>query len=115
MSDQKIKSQGQEFASILLDLDKGRVHDDCGDLLRQVIAAVEKMGGGKGSITLKVTAEPQDANTFIDTGVMLITAKVTADIPRPARAPSIFYTDGMDKGQLTRQDPRANDPFRDND
>lgn len=102
-----------EFAATLMDIDKGRVHDDAGDLLAQVVAAVAK-NGGKGKLTLVIEVEPQDPETFADTGVLLLSGKVDAAIPRPRRAPAIFFLAGTG-GKITRQDPARDDPFRDQD
>lgn len=97
-----------EFASHLLTLDKGRVHDDATDRLAELIAAVAKTGGKKGKIQIIITAEAADPETFADTGVIVLDGEVKIDKPMLKRAPTIFYLDGPEsRGQITRQDPTA--------
>ncbi len=96
-----------EFAATLLDLDKGRVHDDMTDRLAELVEAVCHTAK-KGSVTLKISVEPLDASTFEDDGTLVFSGDVKLDVPRLTRAPSIFYATGVD-GQVTRDAPR-NDP-----
>jgi hypothetical protein len=101
-----------EFASVLVDLARGKVHADATTALADVIEGVARTAG-KGKLTLVVTVEPQDSKTFEDTGVMVLSATVKADVPKPAHAPSVFYGNGL-RG-ITRDDPNRDDPFRDRD
>lgn len=100
-----------EFAATLIEIDRGKVHDDAGDRLAELVAAVNHCGG-KGKVTLTIEIEPVDPETFAETGVLAISGKVESVIPRPKRAAAIFYTDG--KNRLTRDDPQRIDP-RDRD
>lgn len=100
-----------EFAAVLVDIDKGRVHDDAGARLAEVVAAVNHCGG-KGKLTVTIEVEPLDPETFGETGILMLKGAVTSVVPRPQRSPAIFYTDGKDR--LTRDDPKARDP-RDRD
>lgn len=100
-----------EFSAVLLDLDKGKVHDDGTARLADLIEAVCRTGG-KGKVTLTIEVEPQDPETFEGDGVLLISGKVEATIPRPKRAASVFWADGT--RAVTRNDPSRNDP-RDRD
>lgn len=102
-----------EFAANLIELDKGRVHDDATDRLAELIMAVEHTAKG-GTLTLQIAVEPMDPKTFEDTGALLLTGKVTTKLPQLERAPSVFYTTGVD-GQVTRTDPNRNDPRGDRD
>jgi hypothetical protein len=95
-----------EFASHLLTLDKGRVHDDATDRLAELIAAVHKTGGKKGTLTITLTVEAADPETFADTGVITIDGEVKVNKPLPKRAPTVFYIEDS-RGQITRQDPHA--------
>lgn len=101
-----------EFAATLIDLDRGKIHDDLTDRLAELIRAVEHTAK-PGTLTLTIKVEPQDPKTFEDTGVVLVSGDVKVSPPRVTRAPSIFYTTGVD-GQITRQDPQRGDP-RDRD
>lgn len=109
MADTTTKSASRtEFAATLIDLDKGRVHDDMTDRVAEVVDAVCRTAK-KGTVTLTITIEPQDPKSFDDTGVLLVSGDVKAAPPRVTRAPSIFYATGVD-GQISRQDPTVSDP-----
>jgi hypothetical protein len=111
-TDGKGSADRTEFATHLLTLDKGRVHDDATDRLAELIAAVARTGGKKGKITLTITAEAADPETFADTGVITLDGEVKVDKPQLKRAPTIFYIDGPEqRGQITRQDPNADDRY----
>jgi hypothetical protein len=94
-----------EFATTILELDKGRVHDDGTDYLAQVVDAV-CLTGKPGKVTLTITVEPQDRETFEDTGVLIVSGEVKPTIPRPTRGATIFYATGVGGG-MTRQDPNV--------
>jgi hypothetical protein len=100
--------QVAEFAATLLDLDRGHIHDDAGDRLREVVTGVERFGG-KGKVTLTIEVTQHDPETFEDTGLLMFEGRVDAVIPRPKRAASLMYATGVD-GQVTRQDPKRDDP-----
>lgn len=109
----KVKPEETEFSAVLIDLDRGRVHDRATTMLADVIEGMAKAGGGKGKLVLTLTVEPQDPKTYADTGVILLSATVKADVPQQATAPSVFYADGM--RSISRDDPHRDDPFRDRD
>lgn len=100
-----------EFSAVLLDLDKGRVHDDAGTRLAELVSAVVQTGG-KGKVVLTIEVEPLDPETFAETDILAVTGKVDATIPRAKRATGIFYADGTG-GRLTRSDPHRADPLGD--
>lgn len=106
----KATADATEFGSVLIDLDRGKVHDDATQRLADLIEAVARTGD-KGKLTLVVEVEPQDPKTFADTGVLLISGTVTVKLPVPTRAPSIFYANGL--RSITRDDPHRDDPFGD--
>jgi hypothetical protein len=95
-----------EYMAVLLELDRGRVHDDATERLAAVCAGVVKFGG-KGKLTLTLEIEQQDAAA--DPEILVITPKVDATVPVPRRAAAIFYAEGRN-GKITRQDPRRDDP-----
>lgn len=74
------------------------IHDAAKDL-NELVRAV-KATGKAGSLTIKLTVEPDKA----DDTVCTIQPDVTLKLPKKARAKGIFYID--DKGDLTREDPR---------
>lgn len=88
----------QEFATILLQCEKGLVHDKASELLRDAVAAVKELGkDAEVNIALKITPVKNNPR------VVQIVGKPTAKIPEPARPPSIFFAD--DNGGLHRNDP----------
>lgn len=88
----------QEFATILLQCEKGLVHDKASELMRDAVSAVKELGK-TAKVNIELTITPVKNNTR----VVQIEAKPTAKIPQPPRAPSIFYAD--DTGGLHRNDP----------
>ncbi len=101
-----------EFSAVLVDLARGRIHDDATNALADVIEGVSRYGG-KGKLTLTITVEPQDPKTFEDTGVLILSGSVKADAPKATHAPSVFYGTGL--RSISRDDPHRDDPFRDRD
>ena len=98
-----------EFTTALLGIDRGRVHDDATARLAELIEAVARTAG-KGTVTVKVHVEPQDPETFDETNAIILTGEVAVVVPRPRRAPSLFWIKG--KNALTRDDPDRDDPRR---
>ena len=88
----------QEFAAILLQCEKGLVHDKASELLREAVAAVKEQGK-PAEINVRMKITPVKNNT----GVVQIEANPTAKIPQPARKPAMFFAD--DEGGLHRNDP----------
>lgn len=97
----------KEFSAALLDIDKGRVHDDATARLAELVEAVARTAG-KGVVSLKITVEPFDPETFDETGQLMLSGDVSVAVPRPKRAASIFWIKG--KNGLTRDDPDRDDP-----
>lgn len=90
--------ENQEFATILLQCEKGIVHDKASELMRTAVAAVKDLGKeAEVHIAMKITPVKNNPR------VVQIVAKPTAKIPEPARPPSIFFAD--DNGGLHRNDP----------
>lgn len=88
----------QEFATILLQCEKGRVHDKASEIMREAVAAVKELGK-PAKVSIEFTITPVKNNSR----VVQIEAKPSAKIPEPPRAPSIFFAD--DEGGLHRNDP----------
>jgi hypothetical protein len=103
----KAEPDHAEFAATLIQIDKGRVHDDAGVRLAEVVEAVNHCGG-KGKITITIEVEPLNPETFAEDGVLTVKGKVEAVVPRPQRSAAIFYTKG--KRRLVRDDPNRDDP-----
>lgn len=75
------------------------IHDAAKDL-NELVRAV-KATGKSGTLTIKLTVEPDKA----DDTVCTIQPDVTLKLPKKARAKAIFYIDDK-TGDLTREDPR---------
>lgn len=97
-----------EFATHFLQIDKGRVHDDATDRLAELVEAVERTAKA-GELTIKITVEPRDSETFADNGELLVEGEVKiSKLPQLKRAAAIFYL-APGKGQITRQNPDRDD------
>lgn len=107
ISAKKTAEKPTEFATQLLEIDKGRVHDDGTARLAELIDAVCHTAGS-GTLTLTIKVEPLDPESFDETGQLMVTGNVDVKIPRPKRSPSIFFANG--KGRMTRTDPTRLDP-----
>lgn len=81
-------TEQRPFASVLLDLNKGRTHAQLGDELRAVLAAVRETGK-PGSLTLKLDVKPLSGN---DDGVT-VTARIGSKQPAFEAPASIFFLD----------------------
>jgi hypothetical protein len=75
------------------------INDAAKDLNECVRAVLET--GKPGSITIKLTVEPDKT----DNTVVTIQPDVTLKLPKKARAKGIFYVDSR-TGDLSREDPR---------
>ncbi|SLJ40881.1 Uncharacterised protein [Mycobacteroides abscessus subsp. abscessus] len=85
------------FADFLRELQKGRVHDELSDALKDVVAAVRATGKA-GSLTLKLSVSEQ-ANT----SMLVIKDDVTVKAPQADRQVSLWFVDRQ--GNVTRTDP----------
>jgi hypothetical protein len=87
---------------------RGKVHDDATARLAELVAAVEHTAKG-GELTIKITVEPRDPETFPDNHELFLEGEVKiSKMPQLKRAPSIFYI-APGKGQITRVDPNRDD------
>lgn len=97
-SDEQDQDTGRPFADWFRELSKGRVHDDATDQLAALVTAIHDTGK-KGEITIRIVVKPQPK---MDGRAVLAEGKVTAKIPQPDTATSLFFLDGP---RLVRNDP----------
>lgn len=99
----------REFASVLLEIGKGRLHTRLSEQLAEICAAVTETGK-KGQLVIKIEVKPlpkADKNTLVVTGSSAAKTPESDD----ASPTSVFFAD--DAGNLTRNDPRQMTlPFR---
>lgn len=88
----------QEFAAILLQVNKGLAHDKASEELRAAVAAVKELGK-PAEMTVKLKITPVKNNS----SVVQIEAATAVKIPKPPVKPAIFFAD--DEGGLHRNDP----------
>ena len=93
------RNQTKPFASLLQEMNRGRLHADLSDEVADVIGAVVEHGK-KGTVTLKLDIRPR-GDDAVEIGV-----SYTARPPQPPASPSIFFADTT--GQVSRQ--RLNQP-----
>ena len=87
---------------IIREMERGSFAIDASAELSKVVAAVQEHGGkGKVSLHLEVS------RTSHDDGVLTVTGKLDASVPKPKRRGSIFFAD--DDHNLLRKDPRQYD------
>ncbi len=91
--------QVREFAAILLELDKGRLHEDLSEGLWDLTQAVETLKK-KGSLTLSLTVEPSGK---ADGAPLQISGEVKVSAPRPSVKPTVMFV-GED-GNVTTRNP----------
>lgn len=91
------KPSGDTLSNFLRELQKGRVHDELSDGLKEVVAAVRATGKA-GSLTLKLSVSEQ-ANT----SMLVIKDDVTVKAPQADRQVSLWFVDR--EGNVTRTDP----------
>lgn len=78
-----------EFATHLLNLDEGAVHDDATARLAELIEAIELTAKG-GKLVLVIEIEPLDPETFTETGSLVVSGQVEVKKPRLTRAATVF-------------------------
>lgn len=95
----------QEFASVLVQADKGRIHGEASTRLAEVVRAVRETGkAGRIQVTLDIKPDKGSGGERV-----VIAATVTAKTPAFDPRTSIFFTD--DDGGLHRTDPQQHDLF----
>lgn len=86
------------FSQWLVQHRKGEAHTELTQALRDVVIACGEVGKS-GSVKLTVSVKPLQ-----DEGMIEITAKVDASIPKPDPGSSLWFTDEL--GNVSRSDPR---------
>jgi len=79
------QGQTRPFADVLLELAKGRVHNEASIALQDLVEAVQSTGK-KGSVTLTVVVAPSKAE-----GQVEVTAEVKPKPPRSTPPTSLFF------------------------
>lgn len=85
---------------VLSQIRGGAAINDAAKELNELVRAVKETGKA-GSLTIKLTVEPDKT----DNTVVTIQPDTTLKLPKKARAKGIFYVDEK-TGDLTREDPR---------
>lgn len=96
----------QDFLTTLLAIDKGQVVDRATEELARLAEEVGRWAD-KGKLTLEITIEPVDKETFPGTGDIILTGQVKISAPHPKHG-SVFRMTGV-AGALEPLNP--NDSF----
>jgi len=96
-------SQTRPFADVLLELNKGRVHNEASISLQDLVEAVARTGK-KGTLQLSLAISPSKAE-----GQVEVVADVKVALPRLARPTSIFFYTA--DHNLTRDNPDQEEMF----
>lgn len=88
------------FIDTLGELNRGDLVPELDDAITRLVAAVHTLGK-KGTLTLKLTAEPASK---VGGDTVFVSASLTESLPKPARSATLFYAD--ERGALAREDPR---------
>lgn len=95
------------FGTLLGEVEDGRLHAELTDKLRDLVASLSEIPGGKGSGSLSVTLTLK-----MDQGIVEIVPEVKLKTPKAARGRSLFWA--TPENNLTRNNPNQPDlPFRD--
>lgn len=86
------------FAAYLTETNKGRTHTELSEGLHELTAEVLRTGK-KGSLTLTVSVEADDA----ESGRLVVSELVAVKPPKPTARKSVFWSD--QDGNLARTDP----------
>lgn len=97
----------RDFLTTLLAIDKGRVVDRATEQMAELADEVGRWAD-KGKLTVEITIEPLDKETFQNTGDVIMTGQVKITPPRPKNA-SAFRMTGVG-GAMEPLNP--NDTFR---
>lgn len=90
----------RDFGSFLLELARGKTHDELSQALHDVVGKVMETGK-KGSVTLTLSIGLLDKDPA---NGMQITDEIKVKLPEHDRPSSMFYPDRT--GNLSRRDPR---------
>lgn len=98
------EAEPREFASLILEINKGRSHKELTAAVAELVAAVQETNR-PGSITYRLTVKPLKG----DDGAITIEDELTKKPPKGERGSSIFFI--AEGNSLTRRDPRQTDLF----
>jgi hypothetical protein len=96
----------QSLTDIMGNIRGGFALHKAGEKLNELVLAVKETGK-KGSITLTIEVAP-DKN---DENVVSVAPSVKTKIPEKGFTPGVFFA--TDTGELTREDPRQQEMFKD--
>ncbi len=91
--------QIQDFAALLMSLDKGKPHQDMSEAFWDLVQKVDELHK-KGTVTLTLSVEPTSKG---DGGPLAVAAEVKLSLPKPPSSATIMWPDH--DGNLARNDP----------
>lgn len=94
------KEQGDEFATVLLNMAGGASHLELSDELAALVKAVQETGRA-GYLNYRISVKPAGKNLAQST--VILSDKITAKKPEFEREASMFFAD--DTGKLHRNNP----------
>lgn len=94
------KPVANQFTTILGQIRRGELLDECSEKISQAVAAL-RLTGKRASITLKLDLVPLTRGC-VDS--INIDARVSAKLPEPEKKAAVFFTD--ENNGLHRNDPR---------
>jgi hypothetical protein len=89
----------RDFASVLLDLDKGRLHAELSEALWDVLQAVQAVKKA-GAVTLTLRVGP---TSDADDAPLVFTGQVKTSLPKAKAQPTMMYVDRQ--GNPSRSNP----------
>jgi hypothetical protein len=98
------QSEAREFASFLLDINKGQSHIELSEKLRDLITKVQETGKA-GSLTYKVEVKPEAGTE----NLVIVTDQIAVKLPAGERRKSLFFVDG--DNNLVRDNPHQHSLF----
>lgn len=100
MTSPPTKGEPRDFSSFLLELARGKTHEELSQALQDVTAKVIETGK-KGSLTLNLTIELLDKDPA---NGLRLTDEIKTKLPEHDRPGSMFFR--TTDGNLSRRDPR---------
>lgn len=88
------------FADVVRDLAGGKIYEDLGTQLGEIVSAVLETGKA-GALSLSLSIKPNSE------GSVLVTASVKQKIPEPTTGSTLFFA--TTTGSLLRNDPRQSE------
>lgn len=100
MPDPSVQIPQTSFIDTLGELNRGDLVPELDDAITRLVAAVHTLGK-KGTLTVKLTAEPANK---VGGDTVFVSVSLAESLPKPARSATLFYAD--ERGALNREDPR---------